>query len=195
MTANSDFYLSYLMCLHFEGPIYQNSLLNRNLTLKIFRQIANYGCVIICRKHVVRWQMNDEAASVVSGSFRLEELALAITDDSLEHQHVFSLTQSHGCGTGELSHSTNNRCWWQHCVYTTAWRMVPREFCWMQSLLLGCFVVSMTWLLSMSFHCCQSADIQRHFWPQLADVIVCTVIGQLLWHIESDWPFYLWACI
>ena len=58
------------------------------------------------------WQVNDEIASLVSGSSHLDEL----TDKTNEHPiHGFSSATtahaSHSCGTGELSHSVNNRCW------------------------------------------------------------------------------------
>jgi len=64
------------------------------------------GCVVLLLCQVA----DEPATSVVSGSSRLEELASAITDNNHEHQHGFGTSSSHGCGTGELTQSVNNRC-------------------------------------------------------------------------------------
>ena len=125
-------------------------LISRNLTLKliwrlwaiVFVQFYS-GVITLALKHclgkcsllrrvwwnamLVHWQIGDEATSVVSGSSRLEELASAITEDSLEHQPGLGAAHSLSCGTGELSHSVNNRCWCRCYVAIAAQQKVGGE--------------------------------------------------------------------
>jgi len=60
----------------------------------------------------IDWQVSDEVTALASGSSCLDELSSNAADNTTEDPHGFSAAHaSHSCGTGQLSHSVNHRCW------------------------------------------------------------------------------------